>query len=50
MEAAAARSRGAVGQLRIAEDYRRRRPYKYCWYTFLALLVSTIVIALILSI
>lgn len=49
VEMIASRTRNAANEIRIAEDYRRRRPLVNCWWFMLALLLSLIVIAFILS-
>lgn len=50
VELAASRTRGAAGELRIAEDYRRRQPFGGCWGIFLAVLLTTILIAVMVSV
>jgi syntaxin 7 len=49
VEMIASRTRNAANEIRIAEDYRRRRPLVNCWWFMLALLLSLIIIAFILS-
>lgn len=49
VEMISSRTRNAANEIRIAEDYRRRRPLVNCWWFTLALLLSLIVVAFILS-
>jgi len=50
VELASSRTRNAASELRIAEDYRRRRPLVSCWLIVIALLTSLIILAILLSI
>lgn len=49
IELASMRTGGAANEIRIAEDYRRRRPLVNCWYLMLAFLISFIIISFIIS-
>jgi len=49
VELAASSSRNAAGQLRIAEDYRRRRPWVGCWTLILFILIAFVILALLIA-